>query len=70
MSAVEEIRERVDKLQRRVEGGTEGDPECHIEEDAIAEEALRLISEGCEEPAEVARQALRTGDLDFSRWYE
>lgn len=67
--AVREIRKGVRLLKRQV-GDNKRDGRSHSAEDAIHQTALRLIAGGAEKPAEIAKAALETLDLDFPRWYE
>jgi hypothetical protein len=46
------------------------DPEvAHYDEDRLHQSVLALIADGHPDAAAIARAALTTTDLDFSRWY-
>jgi plasmid stability protein len=46
------------------------DDECaHAEEDRLHQSVLRAIANGHADPASLAAAALKTTDIDFSRWY-
>ena len=64
----DEVRARIKEIRRR--GIDERDDEAaHGEEDDLRADVLRYIAEAAPEPfAELARLALSTDDLDFSRW--
>jgi hypothetical protein len=42
---------------------------AHAEEDQLHVKVLAGIAAGAPNAAELAREALRTGELDFQRWY-
>lgn len=45
------------------------DEQAHSEEDALHQDVLRAIADGrCDDPAACAREALKTTEIDFSRW--
>lgn len=47
-----------------------GDPEAaHSSEDGLHVAILEAIAAGAENPVELARIALLTVNMDFSRWY-
>jgi hypothetical protein len=47
-----------------------GDNEtAHCDEDALYQAVLLAIAEGAAEPRELAREALKTSELTFTRWY-
>ena len=62
----DDARERIDAIKAAV-----GDWErTHSEEDDLWEAALESIAEGsCADPAELARVALHSRDLGYTRWY-
>ncbi len=65
---IAEVAERVNALRRDV--GTKGDEEdWHFHEDAIWHDVLLAISQGSEDARYLAREALKTGEIEFSRWY-
>lgn len=58
---------RVEKL--RLAWLTSGDAEiAHLVEDQIRDDVLRAIANGADAPAALARRALETGKISFSRW--
>ncbi len=62
---VDEVRERVAEIAKKA-----GDPEvAHIAEDTLWLAVLQNIAESDCEHAELAREAIKTDDLEFSRWY-
>ena len=47
-----------------------GDAEsAHIEEDNLHQEVLRQVANGNPEAKEMAKEALKTLEIDFCRWY-
>jgi hypothetical protein len=61
-----------DDIQRRVNAIAiiAGDPEsAHISEDELHVDVLRAIADGAPDAAELAKAALHTLTLGFSRWY-
>lgn len=66
--SLETIRSSVNQL--RTDHAAHDDPERdHAAEDAIWEAALRMIADGCADPAVVAAEALKTTGLDIGHWY-
>jgi hypothetical protein len=61
---INEIRTRV----ARIEAIRHDDEVAHSMEDDLYADVLRAIANGAENAAELAREALRTGDIDFARW--
>lgn len=59
------VRTRVEKIE-----AMKGDDEmAHAEEDELFADLLSAIANGtCQNPAECAREALRTRDIKFARW--
>ena len=45
------------------------DEAAHIKEDDLHQDVLQAIADGAADPAALAREALKTKDLDFARWY-
>lgn len=45
------------------------DEAAHGEEDDLHQDVLQAIADGAADPDALAREALRTKDLDFARWY-
>lgn len=66
MLTPEEVRRRVEEL-----AADYGDAEtAHMEEDEIRRDVLEAIRDGrTTDPAGVAREALRTKEIDFPRYY-
>jgi len=60
------VRERIESMKAEA-----GDWEVtHVIEDDLWAEVLQSIAEGsCDDPAELARVALHSVDLGFTRWY-
>jgi len=46
------------------------DPQMHIFEDKLHQDVLKAIANGAENPEKLAKEALKTFDIKFSRWYE
>jgi len=65
MLTVDQVKERVAKIvQIRSD-----DEAAHSEEDLLHFEVLQAIADGnCEDPAACAREALKTEEIEFSRW--
>lgn len=60
---IKEIRERIEAMK-------DMDNElAHGEEDALREDVLKAIAAGATNAAELAEEALKSSDLDFTRWY-
>ena len=53
---------------RRAAAGDE-DHTAHSYEDGLRDEVIRVIASGCDNPAELAAEVLKTGDIGFSRWF-
>lgn len=53
----------------RIDGIKADDERAHKLEDELHQEVLRAIADGAPDAAELARAALQTKDIDFSRWY-
>ena len=48
----------------------ECDESAHMAEDALQREFIELVAEvGSAELAEMAREVLKTGQIEFGRWY-
>ncbi len=68
MTTPEGIFQRVEQLRKNA--ATSPDHErLHIEEDAILVEALEAIADGAPHGRAIAREALRTQNVVFDRWY-
>lgn len=64
---VDEIRKRVAEIAKI---GERDDESAHVEEARLYEDVLDAIANGaCDDPAACSAEALKTRDLDFSRWY-
>lgn len=64
MLTVEEVRRRVAEIEAE-----RGDDEAaHCDEDSLRAEVLAAIAAGAPNAAELAAEALKTGQLDFQRW--
>lgn len=63
---VDDVRKAVEEIRKSIND----DEKAHILEDALYQDILESIADGtAENPAEMAKEALKTGTLDFSRWY-
>lgn len=62
---VEDIRAEITEIIKR----TGDDESQHGREDDLHHAVLLAIAEGAPNAAELAREALKTLDLDFSRWF-
>jgi hypothetical protein len=62
---VEMVRARIERL-KVVARDSEA---AHEEEDAIHDDVLRAIAAGADDAVALATEALKTLDIDFSRWY-
>lgn len=70
----EEVRARVEEIrlvgEPEARGGRDSDPERgHALEDELHREVLQAIANGAPNAPELAREALRSWEFDFSRWY-
>ena len=62
---IEGVKERVQSI-----GAMGGDPEAsHCAEDELFEDVLKAIRDGAEDPAGLAREALKVLDQNNTRWY-
>jgi hypothetical protein len=62
-----EVKERIDKIRRAVK---ERDNEtAHGLEDALWGDVLVAISEGADNPKELAKECLKTLKIVYARWY-
>ena len=53
-----------------IENIGDDDPETsHILEDELQEEVLQAIANGAENSSELAKEVLKTSEIDFPRWY-
>lgn len=60
-----EVRKRVRKISKQSD-----DESQHADEDALYHDVLTAIATSrCADAAACAREALKTEDLNFSRWY-
>jgi hypothetical protein len=61
----DEVRERVAAIRNRAH-----DPEgAHADEDNLWMDVLTAISGGADNPADLAREAVKSNEIDFTRWY-
>lgn len=61
---VSDVRNRVAKIKRQ-----HCDESAHCAEDELYADVLRAIADGAPDAGKLARAALKTKDLNFSRWY-
>ena len=61
---VDQVRNRV----RHIDNIRHDDEAAHIKEDDLHQDVLQAIADGAADPAALAREALKTKDLDFARW--
>ena len=61
---IHEVRERVQAIRDIAED----DEAAHCNEDGLWRDVLAAIAEGSSNSAELAREALVTGEIDFARW--
>lgn len=52
------------------EGGEAYESAWHSDEDLILFNVLKAIAEGAPNAPELAKEAIKVRDIDFSRWYE
>lgn len=66
-----DVENKLADLVREARRGGRWDNEvAHAMEDALRADVLAAIADGiCTDPAECARLALSTDDLDFCRWF-
>ena len=43
--------------------------EAHVYEDAMREKVLEAIASGCPNASELAKEALKSSEIEFERWY-
>jgi hypothetical protein len=70
---IQEIEARVHRIRAIASkeiSSASSDAAAHAEEDELHVMVLRAIADGAERPGELARAALETSSIDFSRWYE
>lgn len=61
---LEEVEAAVEAIRRKV-----GDDEvAHIEEDRLHGAVLQAIANGADNPSALAAAALKTSEIQFSRW--
>jgi hypothetical protein len=65
----EDIRSRVEALRRMVIKNESDNERWHALEDDIRADVLAAIATGAENSAALAREALRTSGIAFTRWY-
>lgn len=60
----------VEYIKKEISDIRELDPEsAHSSEDDLHQDVLKAIANGATNPAELAREALKSLKLDFPRWY-
>lgn len=59
-----EVTERVSAIREL----RHDDERAHSEEIWLRHDVLRAIANGADNPAQLAVEALKTSDIDFSRW--
>lgn len=65
MLSVEEVRREVERIKTI----RNDDESAHASEDALWQRVLRAIArEKCTDPVACAKEALKTGNIDFCRW--
>ena len=64
MLTVDDVRRRVEEI-RAIAGDDEA---AHSDEDSLHELVLRAIADGAPNAAELAAEALKTGEIKFARW--
>ena len=63
---IKEIQDRIEKIRAL----DDDDERQHRVESYLHRDVLRAIADGtCEDPAACAREAMKTWDLPFERWY-
>lgn len=63
---VHEVRERVAEIAAIARD----DERAHVMEDELHQAVLRAIADGtAEDPQALAAEAIRTAEIEFSRWY-
>lgn len=61
---IEELKTRIEEIRRM-----SGDDEfAHSREDSLRHDVLTAIAEGATNAADLAKEVLKTSDIDFSRW--
>lgn len=61
----EGVRKRVERIDRI----SDQDESAHAAEDALYLSVLRAIAKGADDPAGLAREAIKAAKITFSRWY-
>lgn len=59
-----EVAKRVEAIR----AVADDEEQAHAMEDALRDVVLQAIASGAENAAELAREVLRTGGIEFSRW--
>jgi len=68
---LEEVKKRIVFITSLGPDGQHDDERAHIEEDKLYHHILIAIAEkrlSLDEAAEICKEALKTKDIDFSRW--
>lgn len=60
-----DVRERVEEIERMADD----DEIARLREDGLWENVLEAIARGDPQPALLAKEALRTRQINFARWY-
>ena len=61
---IEDVKKRVDKIKEKITD----DEIAHGMENQLWQDVLQAIADGVENPAELAKEALKTNEVDFCRW--
>jgi hypothetical protein len=62
--SIDDIKQKVQTIR----GHAEDPGKAHSLEDCLHLEVLMAIAAGCDNAAELAAEALKTDDIEFSRW--
>ena len=63
---IEEIKRRVKEIKQL----SWGNERAHVKEKELWEDVLKAIADKSENPHELAKEALKTSKISFTRWYE
>lgn len=66
---VEEVKKIVNSLANGMNADWADYEDMHIEEDEMYEDVLRAIAEGDPHSKSLAREALKSKNVKFPRWY-
>lgn len=67
--APNEVKMKVDKLKSDIENKIGSEEDWHVREDNIIWEVIVKIANGNKRAQELAKEALKTIELDFERYY-